>query len=39
MKLFFSILILAISIQINAQNNLPKVASGKLLRIEKFQTR
>ncbi len=39
MKLCFSLLILAISISISAQNSLPKVASGKLVRIENFQSK
>lgn len=38
MKLFFNFLILTIAISMNAQNSLPKVASGELVRIENFQS-
>jgi enterochelin esterase-like enzyme len=39
MKLFLSILIIAISVPISAQNVLPKASSGKLVRIENFQSK
>ena len=39
MKLFLSILLLTISLSISAQNVLPKVSSGKLVRIENFQSK
>lgn len=39
MKLLLSVLFIAICISLNAQNVLPKVTSGKLVRIENFQSK
>lgn len=39
MKSFLILLIIAISVPLNAQNFLPKVTSGKLVRIENFQSK
>ena len=39
MKNFLKILLITICIPLNAQNNLPKVSSGKLVRIENFQSK